>query len=77
MIDKIRELIKRAKVRELTDLTEEMMNHCFDYYLFPENLSMALRHFHPDWEFFHKELLNKNVTLKLLNNKYGQQARLN
>lgn len=26
--DKIREVIRRAKVKELTDLTEEMTNHC-------------------------------------------------
>ena len=40
--DKIREVIKRAKVRELTELTEEMTNHWLDDYLFPENQSTAL-----------------------------------
>lgn len=75
--DKIREVIKRAKVRELTDLTEEMTNHWLDDYLFPENQSTALGYLHPDWEYIHKELLKKNVTLKLLHKEYEQQARLN
>lgn len=74
--DKIREVIKRAKAKNLTDLTEEMTNHWLEDYLFPEIQAKVQGYHEPDWEYVHKELLKKHVTLRLLHKEYEQQARL-
>ena len=64
--DKIREVVNESKVKGLNTLTEEMTNSWLEDYLFPEKTANQRGYYDPDWDYIHKELLKKNVTLKLL-----------
>ena len=68
--DKIREVVIESKVKGLNTLTEEMTNSWLEDYLFPEKSANQRGYYDPDWDYIHKELLKKNVTLKLLHKEY-------
>ena len=59
----------------MTKLIEDMTNAWIQEYLFPEKEVIVKGYFSADWEFFHKELMKKNVTLKLLHLEYEAAAR--
>lgn len=73
--DKIREVVNEAKKKELYQLTEEMTNIWLKDYLFPGKSAQNRGYLEPKWETIHKELLKKNVTLKLLHKEYEFEAR--
>lgn len=74
--DKIREVVKQAKAKGLEKLTGEMTNFWLEDYLFPEKNANQRGYFDPEWAYIHKELLKKNVTLKLLHKEYEHEARM-
>lgn len=74
--DKIREVVNQAKDKGLEELTEVMTSSWLDNYLFPEKSSTQRGYHDPDWDYVHKELLKKNVTLKLLHKEYEYEARV-
>lgn len=74
--DKIREVIQRAKSREVrlpieSDVTDEYLGHL----LFPEMKPESKGRQMPDYDYVHKELAKPNVTLSLLYYEYEQQCR--
>lgn len=71
----IREVISRAEKKGVTKLTEDMANAWIQEYLFPEKKVIIKGYFPADGEFVHKELMKKNVTLKLLHLEYEATAR--
>lgn len=71
----IREVLKRAKVKQLTSLTEEMSDHWLEDYLFPEKLPVTKGYYLEDWEYVHTELGKKHITLKLLHQEYARKAK--
>ena len=73
--DKIREVVNKAKAKGLEDLTETMTNPWLETHLYPEKDSNQRGYYDPDWAYIHKELLKKNVTLKLLHKEYEYEAR--
>lgn len=73
--DKIREVVNQAKAKGLEELSKEMNNPWLEDYLFPEKSTNQRGYYDPDWDYIHKELLKKNVTLKLLHKEYEQEAK--
>ncbi|MDA1663406.1 IS21 family transposase [Bacillus cereus group sp. TH153LC] len=73
----ISKIIGRAKEKEIAELTEEMTDEWLNQYLFPERSTIEKGYFMPNWEYIHKELMRKNVTLTLLHKEYDYQARIN
>lgn len=73
--DKIREVVNRANTHRLSELTPEMTNGWLSHYLFPEHHVEETSYLQPDWEYIHKELMKKNVTLRLLHREYESEAR--
>lgn len=71
----IREVLKRAKVKQLTSLTEEMSDHWLEDYLFPEKSPVTKGYHLEDWEYVHTELGKKHITLKLLHQEYARKAK--
>lgn len=71
----IREIISRAEDKEMTELTENMTNTWLQEYLFPEKKVIAKGYFPISWDYVHKELMKKNMTLKLLHTEYERDAR--
>ena len=45
-------------------------------YLFPKKSPDQRGYCNPDWEYIHKELLKKNVTLKLLHKEYEHETKI-
>ena len=74
--DKIREVVNQAKAKGLEELSKEMNNPWLEDYLFPEKNANQRGYYDPDWDYIHKELLKKNVTLKLLHKEYEQEAKI-
>ena len=74
--DKIREVVNEAKARGLEVPTEEMTNPWLENHLFPEKSSNHRGYHDPNWDYVHKELLKKNVTLKLLHKEYEHEAKV-
>jgi len=74
--DKIREVVNESKAKGLEQVTEEMTNSWLEDYLFPGKNSSHRGYLDPDWDYVHKELLKKNVTLKLLHKEYEMEARI-
>lgn len=74
--DKIREVVNQAKAKGLEELSKEMNNPWLEDYLFPEKSANQRGYYDPDWDYIHKELLKKNVTLKLLHKEYEQEAKI-
>ncbi|MHC5268491.1 transposase [Enterococcus sp. LJL98] len=74
--DKIREVVNQFKAKNLDKLTEEMTNSWLEDYLFPNKNANQRGYFNPDWNYIHKELLKKNVTLKLLHKEYEHEERI-
>ncbi|UUX35235.1 IS21 family transposase [Fundicoccus culcitae] len=73
----IREVIKKAKEKELIELTDEMSNKWLERYLFPEKHPQAKGYYQEDWDYVHKELSKAHMTLKLLHKEYCQRAKDN
>lgn len=71
----ISEVIKRAKEKGIGELTEVMDDHWLSEYLFPEKQAIEQGYYPPDWEYVHRELQRKNVTLMLLHLEYSETAR--
>ena len=67
----IREVVKKAKEKELTELSEEMTDYWLADYLFPEKRPQAKGYFQEDWDYVHKELGKAHMTLKLLHKEYS------
>lgn len=74
--DKIREVVNVAKVKNLGQLKDKMTNSWLEDYLFPRKSATHRGYLNPDWEHVHKELLKKNVTLKLLHKEYEAEASI-
>lgn len=73
---KISEVVDRAKKSGIDELTEEMTNQWLEDFLFPEKQAIEKGYFPVNLEEIHKELMKKNVTLKLLHQEYEETARL-
>lgn len=73
--DKIREVVNEARTKNITALTDEMTNMWLEEYLFPKKISSHRGYYEPDWNVVHKELLKKNVTLRLLHKEYELEAK--
>ena len=71
----IKSIIDRAEVLGWTELKKEMTDYSLEEMLFPEKTPTVKGYFNEDWEYIHKELLKKNMTLKLLHTEYEQRAR--
>ncbi|WP_230198516.1 hypothetical protein [Enterococcus faecium] len=67
----IREVTSRADRKGMTELTADMSDTWLQEYLFPEKQTTARGYLPVDWEYVHKELMKKNMTLKLLHREYG------
>lgn len=74
--DKIREVVTEARARGITELTEDMTSRWLEDYLFPERTADQQGYYEPDWDSIHKELLKKQITLKLLHREYKAEAIL-
>lgn len=70
----IREIVNRAKMRALSELTDEMTDQWLEEFLFPEKLPESKGYMTEDWEYVHKELGKKHMTLSLLHKEYCQKA---
>lgn len=68
-------IITKAKELGLTDLCDEANNQWLEEFLFPEKQAIEKGYLPPNWEYVHKELQKKNVTLKLLHEEYEIKAR--
>lgn len=73
----IREVGKKAKEKELTELSEEMTDYWLADYLFPEKRSQEKGYFQEDWDYVHKELGKAHMTLKLLHKECSIRAQNN
>lgn len=73
----VSDVIQRAKKRGFVEWTEEYTDPWLETFLFPEKQAVEKGYAPPDWEFVHKELQKKNMTLKLLHTEYSEQSRLN
>lgn len=71
----IAEVVQRAKERGLRDLEDAMNNQWLATYLFPEKQAIEKGYCPVDFEWVHKELQKKNVTLTLLHHEYASSAR--
>ena len=70
----IREIVHSAEKKNLQELTDEMTNQLLEEFLFPEKLPQAKGYFTEDWDYVHKELGKKHMTLSLLHKEYSQRA---
>lgn len=68
--------MNQARAKGLEELSKEMNNPWLEDYLFPEKNANQRGYYDPDWDYIHKELLKKNVTLKLLHKEYEQEAKI-
>lgn len=68
-------IIQRAKEKDLITLEDDMSNEWLGQYLFPERETFEKGYFPPNWDYIHKELMKKNVTLTLLHREYEYKAR--
>jgi len=71
----IRDIISRAEKKEVKHVTTDMTNSWIQEYLYPEKQVVAKGYFPVNWEYVHKELMKKNMTLKLLHLEYEILAR--
>lgn len=71
----IREVTSRADRKGVTELTADMSDTWLQEYLFPEKQTTARGYLPVDWEYVHKELMKKNMTLKLLHREYEEAAK--
>lgn len=71
----VAEVVQRAKERGLKGLEETMNNQWLGTYLFPEKQAIEKGYCPVDFEWVHKELQKKNVTLMLLHHEYASAAR--
>lgn len=72
----IRSVIQEAESRGIEELTEEMTDYWLENYLFPSKKPSSKGYLEEDWFYVHKELLKKNMTLRLLHREYEQKAKL-
>lgn len=73
---KITEVIRLAETKEITcPLAEEMTDKWIEECLFPEKSMEGSGYRSIDFDYVHKELAKKNVTLTLLHNEYEAQCR--
>ena len=71
----VAEVMQRASEKGVMSLKESMTNQWLEGYLFPEKQAIE-KGYHPvDFEWVHKELQKKNVTLTLLHHEYAGAAR--
>lgn len=67
---------QEAESRGIEELTEEMTDYWLENYLFPSKKPSSKGYLEEDWFYVHKELLKKNMTLRLLHREYEQKAKL-
>lgn len=73
---KITEVIRLAEKKEVTTpLTDEMTDKWLEEFLYPEKTMEGSGYRPIDFEYIHKELGKKNVTLTLLHHEYEAQCR--
>ncbi|MFL2141471.1 hypothetical protein ACEN3Z_08555 [Ruoffia sp. FAM 26254] len=61
-------------MRALSELSDEMTDQWLEEFLFPEKLPESKGYMTEDWEYVHKELGKKHMTLSLLHKEYCQKA---
>lgn len=71
----ISDVIKRSQAKGITELTEEMDNKWLFGLLYPERQAFERGYYPVNWEYIHKELMKKNVTLQLLHREYTENSR--
>ncbi|WIK66141.1 IS21 family transposase [Globicatella sanguinis] len=71
----IREVVERAEARDLSSLEDEMTNQWLETFLFPEKTPVAKGYYQEDWEYVHKELGKKHMSLTLLHKEYKDRAK--
>ncbi|UOQ84622.1 IS21 family transposase [Gracilibacillus salinarum] len=71
----IRDVIQRANEKGLTETTDEMDNLWLFELLYPERQTFERGYYPVNWEYVHKELMKKNVTLQLLHREYKEKAK--
>lgn len=71
----VSDVIQRATKLSVTSLNETMTNVWLEEYLFPEKQPIEKGYYPVDWEYIHKELQKKHVTLKLLHQEYAVAAK--
>lgn len=70
----VSDVIKRARSKDLAHLTATMSDQWLVETLFPEKQATEKGYHPPDWEWVHKELQKKHMTLTLLHREYREQA---
>src|SRR5699024_3464163 len=71
----IRDVVNKAKERGITKLTEEMTDNWLEDFLFPEKRPQARGYLQESWDYVHKELAKRHMTLRLLHKEYCQRAK--
>lgn len=70
----VSEVIQRANRLGIDHLNDTMTSSSLEAFLYPEKQAIQ-KGYHPvDWEYVHKELQKKHVTLKLLHHEYVSAA---
>ncbi|MCP1161222.1 MULTISPECIES: IS21 family transposase [Bacillus] len=71
----VAEVLQRANQKGIKNLEEAMNNEWLETYLFPEKQAVEKGYCPVDFEWVHKELQKKNVTLTLLHHEYASISR--
>lgn len=71
----VSDVIQRAAKLNVTSLNDTMTNVWLEEYLYPEKQPIEKGYCPVDWEYVHKELQKKHVTLKLLHHEYAIDAK--
>lgn len=71
----VSDVIRRAAKLNVTSLNDTMTNVWLEEYLYPEKQPIEKGYCPVDWEYVHKELQKKHVTLKLLHHEYAVAAK--
>lgn len=71
----VKDVIYRAENKNIIELKPEMDNLWLFGFLYPERQTFERGYYPVNWEYIHKELMKKNVTLQLLHREYKEKAR--
>ncbi|QTD40139.1 transposase [Sporosarcina sp. Te-1] len=71
----VKDVIYRAENKNIIELKPEMDNLWLFGFLYPERQTFEGGYYPVNWEYIHKELMKKNVTLQLLHREYKEKAR--
>ncbi len=72
----IRSILTRAAEKEVTHLTDDMSDSWLEGLLFPEKQPFDRGYYPINWEYIHKELMKRHMTLRLLHQEYDETAKL-